>query len=258
MRILVTGSAGFVGTHLVPKLRKLGHYVIGTEHMETMIADCKASDFDAVIHLAANIENVDTRMKQGVTACSDILLDYQMCKWIQESPPTKAFVAMSSCAVDFPDDPYCIVKRTLEALCLFLHKRGVPVVILRPFSGYGKGQSLEYPFPAIKARAARKEDPLVVWGGSQVRDWLHINDLTDAIIHSIDNFPHGEPIEIGTGIPTSLYDLAVLLAKNAGYGPAIQCDLTKMASSPQRLANIDKAAKYGWMYKIDLAEGINL
>lgn len=255
---LVTGSAGFVGRHLVPKLRARGYAVLGVDlangGLEAFTG--QAADFDVVVHLAANILDVDQRTKGGVGMYADIALDLLMCAWLERNPPREAFIAMSSCAVDYPDDPYSWVKRTLEQLCGRLHKQGVPVVILRPFSGYSADQAQSYPFPAILGRAMRHEDPLTVWGGPQVRDWLHIDDLTDAIVYAIHGFPKGEPIEIGTGIGTDFFTLARKMAEAAGYKPAIVGDTSKASSSPKRVADEKKAADYGWFSKITLAEGI--
>ena len=164
-----------------------------------------------------------------------------------------------SCTIDYPEDPYCIVKRTLEAFALTLHKRGVPVKILRPFSGYGPDQSEQYPFRAIFERAMRREDPLTVWGGSQIRDWLWIDDLCGAIMYAIatDAFPYGVPIEIGTGLGTSLKALAQMIASAVGYDPRIACDQLKAQSSSQRIARADVAwGATGWRHTVSLEDGI--
>jgi nucleoside-diphosphate-sugar epimerase len=195
-------------------------------------------------------------MLQGISAYDDIDIDLAMCKFVEQNYPSKAFIVMSSCAVDYPQDPYCIVKRTLEAMALTLKNDGVNSVILRPFSGYGSDQSLEYPFPAILNRALNREDPLTVWGGTQVRDWLHIDDLTDAIMYGIDNFPSGVPIDIGTGIGTNFYSLAKQIADAVGYTPQIIGDATKATSSTHRVAMTATAEHYGWTAKIPLEEGI--
>lgn len=259
MRALVTGHEGFVGRRLVPKLVRAGYEVHGTENLQGfLISPVTSERWDVIVHLAANIINVHDRGKIGMRAFDDLQLDLKMFKWVESNPPAKAFVAMSSCALDFPEDPYCMVKIALESFAQCLHKRGVPVVILRPFSGYGAGQSLEYPFPAILGRARRREDPLVVWGGSQVRDWIHIEDLTDAIIHGLDHFPRGVPLQIGTGIGTDFFTLAKMIADAVGYSPQVSGDATKQASSPRRVADTSLAQKFGWRASISLQQGIEL
>jgi nucleoside-diphosphate-sugar epimerase len=257
MRALITGHEGFVGRHLVPKLEGAGYKVQGTEDVLGFLASPLAeTSWDVVVHLAANIINVHDRGRMGMRGFDDLDLDRRMCAWVEQNPPRKAMVVMSSCALDFPDDPYCIVKRTLEAFAQTLHRRRVPVVVLRPYSGYGPDQSLEYPFRAILGRALRHEDPLTVWGGSQVRDWVHIDDLTDAIVYGIDHFPHGEPVAIGTGVGTDFFTLAEKMAAAVGYAPQVVGDASKQSSSPRRVADTCIAAQHGWQATITLEEGI--
>jgi GDP-L-fucose synthase len=257
MRALVTGHEGFVGRHLVPKLVHGGYEVYGTEDLEGFLRSRTASErWDVVVHLAANIVNVHDRGKIGMRAFDDLELDAKMFRWLESNPPAKTMVAMSSCALDFPGDPYCMVKITLESFAQCLHRQGIPVVILRPFSGYGADQSLEYPFRAILSRARQRQDPLVVWGGSQVRDWVHIDDLTDAIIYGIEHFPRGLPLQIGTGIGTGFFTLAKMMAQAVGYDPSITGDATKETSSPRRVADPSAAMEFGWRATISLERGI--
>ncbi len=257
MRALVTGYKGFVGRHLIPKLEAANYAVQGTEDLDQFLAQPgAAAKWDVVVHLAANIINVHDRGKIGMKAFDDLALDMKMFRWVERNPPTKAMIVMSSCALDFPEDPYCMVKRNVEAFAACLHKQGIPVVIFRPFSGYGEDQSQEYPFRAILDRALRREDPLVVWGGSQIRDWVHIEDLTDALVYGIDRFPRATPIQIGTGIGTNFFSLAKLMADAVGYDPKIQGDESKQSSSPRRVSDPSLAKQYGWEARISLEEGI--
>lgn len=267
MKALVTGYQGFVGRHLWPMLVEAGYDVIGTENfMAWSQLDFREirERFDVVVHLGANIVNVDQRMKMGMHAFDDILLDYAVCSWVEQHPPKKCFVVMSSCAVDYPQDPYCVVKQTLEAFARVLYAEGVPVVTLRPFSGYGPDQSEEYPFRAIFERALRREDPLTVWGGAQVRDWLWINDLCSGIMAAIDRFPRGEVYELGTAVGTRLSELAMMIADAVGYYPTLNCDDTKQTSSLRRVATFGSVVlhenrgtrKTLWRPLVSLEDGI--
>jgi nucleoside-diphosphate-sugar epimerase len=268
VKALVTGSAGFVGRHLCPKLEAAGYDVsrcdieYGFPFQEWRARGMKPVEpLDVLIHLAANIVNVDARMNGGMDMYSDIELDLAMCRWLENNPPKQCAVLMSSCAVDYPQDPYCIVKRNLESFAQTLHKKGVPVVVLRPFSGYGEDQSEEYPFRAILERVKRREDPLSVWGGNQIRDWVHVDDLTDAIMFAIKELPRrAEPVEVGTRRGTSLKDLALTMAQAAGYDPKISCDESKPSSSARRVAGENGNAilqAWGWTPKISLEGAIS-
>jgi nucleoside-diphosphate-sugar epimerase len=265
--VLVTGAAGFVGQYLMRRLLGEGYalYAIDKDEgpncfkmsFEDFLKDYRSKmPYDVVVHLAANIRNVNYRVRQGISAHEDILLDYQFCQWCQENWPGHV-VLMSSCATDGIIDPYSAVKRNLESMANTLVRRGLTVTILRPFSGYGGDQSLEYPFSAILDRALKKENPLTVWGGGQVRDWLYIDDLIDAIMFAIEGkFFSGQAIDIGTGIGVSFYDLANMIADVVGYAPKIFGDTTKEQSTMVRVANVTAAQQCGWFAKVPLREGI--
>lgn len=266
---LVTGAEGFIGRHLVPKLEAAGywcHVVDGYYHYgeEQKIrpwlmprAVYEHDRFDVVVHLAANIRPVDERSKPTTGGFYDITLDLTVADYIERHPPRQCYIYPSSCAVDNPDDPYGWVKICGERFATALHKQGIRTVILRPFSGYGHDQADTYPFPAIGKRAMRQENPLTVWGsGLQIRDFIHVDDLTDAFMLAIEGFPSGEPVEIGTGIGTTMRGLASMFAGAVGYQPEIRGMSDKPESSGVRIASVRRAAEFGFKAKIDLTEGI--
>jgi nucleoside-diphosphate-sugar epimerase len=279
---LVSGSAGFIGRHLVPKLEEIGYAVTRVDrHLQWRPIDgclhnyslpvekfvgqsIRAGEpYDIIIHLAANISNIDDRMKGGLSALQDITLDMAMFNYVASHPPKQAFIYPSSCAIDNPEDPYAFVKIVGERCCKELYRMKVPVVVLRPFSGYSADQSQDYPFPAILKRVMNRENPIEVWGdGSQIRDWLHISDLVSAFIHAIDRFPHGVPIDIGTGVGCTPNAVAGTAFDKAfpdsppHEWPEIKNLTDKPMSSLRRVANISLATKYGWHSKISLEQGI--
>lgn len=266
---LVTGSAGFVGSHLVPRLQAEGYdtwCVDPREKVSERSAPCRFEDFgsrvqspfDLVVHLAAHIPDVSERMMGDLAQYQDIALDWAMAKYLEAHPPRECAVWPSSCAVDNPRDPYAFCKMAAERFAAALHYTSkADIVILRPFSGYGWGQSLAYPFPSIFQRALEHQDPLQVWGsGEQVRDFIHVSDLVEAFIWAIKKAPRGTPIEIGTGVPTKIWELAYEIAKEVGYFPEIKSDPSKPESSVRRVANTAFASKHGFEAKMSLKMGI--
>lgn len=267
MRALVTGSDGFLGRHIVPRLELIGYKVVPVPNRLDeciSIIGSTMDPFDVVIHLAANIQNIDNRMKMGVRAYGDIHLDFLMAEYIQSRPPTKCYIYPSSCAIDSPEDPYAWVKRTGEEFCKALrkHNKDLNVLTLRPFSGYGADQTDEYPFRAILMRALNEENPLTVWGtGNQVRDFIHVDDLADAFIWLInEGIYSSQPIEIGTGVGTNLADLAKMIANAVGYSPEIKPESLKPQGSWTRIAGMNKEAtdirQLGWKCQTALYEGV--
>lgn len=260
---LITGAAGFIGRHLVPCLEAEGYAVTKVDPLwlacSSRFEDCDFGDhrFDVIVHLGATIVDLASRMVPGLTVYDDIALDLAVAKYVREFPPLECFIYPSSCAVDWPEDPYAWVKLTGERFCMALHKQGVPVVILRPFSGYGPDQSPAYPFRAILDRALKHEDPLVVWGsGTQIRDFVYIDDLVDAFIWAIHKAPRGKPLEIGTGIATPMLLLAHKISRAVGYEPLIKSDPSKPSSSPKRVADPYEAGLRGWTATVSLGQGI--
>jgi nucleoside-diphosphate-sugar epimerase len=120
-----------------------------------------------------------------------------------------------------PDRTYGWAKLVGEALAAELRTSGVPVTVLRPFSGYGADQTPDYPFRAFIERARRREDPFVVWGtGRQARDWVHVDDLVAAMLAAVDAGLDG-PVNVCTGRATTMTELARMVCAAAGYQPEI-------------------------------------
>ncbi|HVN79665.1 MAG TPA: NAD(P)-dependent oxidoreductase [Terriglobia bacterium] len=272
---LVIGGAGFVGRHLIPLLVSSEFRVVScdpafpcrpkTKHSIDEIplafgnVDWSAFQFDIIVHLGAHIQDISEREKGDIEKYQDIGLDLAVMRYVAAHPPKECFIYPSSCSIDSAEtDPYAFSKTVGERMAMALHKQGIPVVILRPFSGYGGDQAESYPFSAILSRAMAKHNPLTVWGnGRQVRDWIEISDLAKAFLWAIDHAPRGTPVDIGTGIGTSLFMLAQKIAEGVGYSPTITADTSKPASSMRRIADITLAETFGFEANILLEEGIS-
>lgn len=159
---------------------------------------------------------------------------------------------------DAPDMVYGATKLIGELLAIqAADKYNLPILCIRPFSGYGEGQSLEYPIPSIINRARHRETPLMVWGsGRQTRDFIHVEDLVHATIARLDaGLVAYEAMNIGTGIPTSFVEIAALAAQIAGYDPPIITDETKPEGVANRYADVSYMSTY-YTPTISLKEGL--
>lgn len=178
--------------------------------------------------------------------------------------PTGA-VALREQEIDFaaarigmPDMTYGWSKLTGEYLTwLLATNHSVPACCVRPFSGYGEDQDLTYPVPAIADRAARREDPLVVWGsGLQGRDFVHIDDCIDCMRLAIDTISDGTGVNIGSGTLTNFLEVAALLARIEGYEPEIRGTQQGPVGVHARYADCAEAERrLGWRPSISLQEG---
>lgn len=124
-----------------------------------------------------------------------------------------------------PDELYGFSKLAGEMMAWKATQYGLDTLCIRPFSGYGPGQSLDYPVPAILSRAIAKEDPLVVWGGGQTRDFVYVTDIVEATLARIDAGVHGyETMNISSGHGTTFEQVAQNAAQIVGYRPEIVAD----------------------------------
>ena len=125
-----------------------------------------------------------------------------------------------------PDELYGFSKLAGEMMGWHAALRyGLDVLAIRPFSGYGPGQSTDYPVPAILSRAIAKEDPLTIWGARQTRDFVYVTDIVDATMKRIKAGVSGfEVMNIASGVATSFEQIARNAAGILSYTPEIVRD----------------------------------
>ena len=247
---LVTGHEGFVGRHFVRRLLGDGWAVYGVDVANGPGEDCRrlfaTSDerYDLVIHCAAVVGGRAMIEGQPMAVATDLAIDADLWQfvlrtrpgrvvyfsssaayptWLQgegmESPLTEAAIDLAN--IEHPDQTYGLAKLVGEVQAELVRSEGVPVSVVRPFSGYGEDQELDYPFPSFIDRAVRREDPFTIWGdGLQVRDWVHISDVVEAVMVMVGEGIDG-PVNLCTGIPTSFVDLAELVCASARYVPEL-------------------------------------
>lgn len=285
MKVLLTGSAGFVGRHFDQLLTGAGHDVVRIDIADP-VRPVEARDFfrrsrqvfDLVIHLAAVVGGRETIEGEPLSVAVDLAIDADMFAWALRTKPGHVVYFSSSAAypvalqrrgltvpleeddidldaVASPDLTYGWSKLTGEYLAQYVRAEGVPVTVFRPFSGYGTDQNLAYPFPAFIDRAARGLDPFEIWGdGTQVRDFIHIDDITQAVMAAVRNGIEG-PINLGTGIGTSFNQLAEMVTRAAGYSPEIKHLEAKPTGVHHRVAEPARMLSF-YRPRIWLGEGI--
>ena len=171
----------------------------------------------------------------------------------------ESYIDIPNAKIGMPDMTYGWSKLTGEFLShLLAQKHEIPTACVRPFSGYGEDQDTSYPIPAIAARAAAREDPLVVWGsGQQSRDFVHIEDCIDVMRQAIRKIEDGSGINIGSGKPTTFLEVASTYAKLAGYQPEVKGTGEGPVGVHARFADVETAKeKLGWTPTISLEEGL--
>lgn len=261
MRALVTGSAGFVGRHFVAELRERGATVHACDIATGW--DCLdifrqttaywAVVYDLVVHAAA-AEPHRAAIDSGRHLAYNLQLDSAMFDWAARTDQGRVLY-LSSCAVlDGPDD-YGWSKLTGERMADAARRNGLPVTVVRPYSGYGEDQGENWPFGAFVARAKRRDDPFTIWGdGTQVRDWIHIDDVVRGAL-AVAGASITEPVSLCTGVGTSMRQVAAMCAEAAGYEPRYDLRADAPAGQPHRVGD-PTLLRAVYRPTVDLTEGV--
>lgn len=282
MKILITGDEGFVGTNFKKHLDKKNNQITGIDIKNGRdVRDFFAKDdtkFDVVIHLAAIVGGRATIEGNPLAVASDLAIDADLFQWALRTRPGHLVYFSSSAAypiflqraeykqklkewdinldhIRTPDLTYGWAKLSGEKLASYARAEGLSITILRPFSGYGTDQSLDYPFPSFIKRGREKEAPFNVWGkGTQVRDFIHIEDIVRATFEAITN--KVEVSNLCSGRATSFIDLAELVMMQAGYLAEIKTNPTAPVGVAYRVGDTRKMLSF-YEPRISLEEGID-
>jgi len=99
--------------------------------------------------------------------------------------------------------------------------------------------------------------PVTLWGsGTPKREFLHVEDLADAVVYTIENKLEDNLFNVGTGVDLSIQELAEIIQKTVGHTGEIIWDATKPDGTPRKLMDVSKLSKAGWNAKIKLEDGI--
>lgn len=245
MKVLITGAAGFIGSHLFEKLKKEGHEVIGLDNFQhssghPIVKEVKYGDVryyqdiephvkwaDAVYHLAAQIHVDKSITNPQETIDINVIGTLNVLEAVTKHKKKMVFASSSevygtaqSEMIDesHPLDcqsPYAASKVAGDRLCkAYFDTYGTQVAILRNFNTFGKYQADDSygGVIAIFTRKALLGQPLEVYGsGEQERDYMIIGDALKGYEMCIDKELWGRPINFGTGSTVKINDLAQMI-----------------------------------------------
>lgn len=217
---VISGSTGFIGSHLANTLRKKGIRVVPLSH-ELFDDPIKLRCFferekpDYIYHLAA-YGNMAYQTEATQIFEANLLGTFMMLNQSKHIP-YKAFINVSSSSVILPyQTMYSATKRGAEELCkAFVNEYGKQIVSIRPFSVYGPGEAAHRFIPTV-FRSCLEGEALVLADGSH--DWIYIDEVVNVLLNA-RNFPpsfSGEALDAGTGTCTSNADVVRLIEKITG------------------------------------------
>jgi GDP-L-fucose synthase len=135
-----------------------------------------------------------------------------------------------------------------------------------PTNLYGPGDNFDlttsHVIPALmrKAHEAKISGPaeMIVWGsGAPRREFLHVDDAADALVHLMTHHSGEEHVNVGCGSDLTILELANLIARVVGFTGRISTDPSKPDGTPRKLLDTSKLARLGWQPKIGLEDGLS-
>ena len=175
-----------------------------------------------------------------------------------------------TCLLTGPLEPtnewYAIAKIAGLKMCqAYRRQHGCDFVSVMPTNLYGPNDNFDplsgHVLPALLAKidAAFREgrDTVEIWGsGGPRREFLHVDDLADAVVFLMQTWSDEEPINIGTGTDVTITDLARLIADIVGFTGRFVFDASKPDGTPRKLLDVSKLTARGWRPRVDLEAGI--
>ena len=272
-RVLVTGSNGFVGQHLVRELAEHGITVLGvggqqgakerSPHVDTYLEldltnpkEAEKIDFkevDGVVHLAglAAIGASFGNPMLYVTTNIGIEVNLFETALAQQADPRFLIISSSSLydskaplplteeSLVEPSSPYAVSKIGQEQMAHYYHGRGFESIIARPFNHIGPGQGPGFIVPdlaqQIVAVEKGKASEVLVGNLDSKRDYTDVRDIVRAYRLLLEKGRTGEIYNVCSGTPRSGHDILSGLNKAAGVNPQISQDTAKLRPSDTQL-----------------------
>ena len=293
-RICVTGGAGFLGTHLIEKLKAHGakdifvptypeYDLVREADILRMIDDAKP---DVIIHLAAKVGGIGAnREKPGEFFYDNLMMGVQLIHHAWQKDVSK-FVAIGTiCAYPkytpipfkeedlwngYPEEtnaPYGLAKKMLLVQSqAYREQYGYNSIFLLPVNLYGPGDNFNpassHVIPALirKCLEAKEQNvsEIVAWGdGSPTREFIYVDDAAEGITLATMRYNSSDPVNIGSNFEISIKELTELIARLTGFEGEIRWDTGKPNGQPRRKLDTSRAKeRFGFEAKTNFEAGL--
>ena len=292
MTIVVAGGTGLAGSAIVRAYQATGADVIAVSRKVVDLLDrdatakfLKEAKPSIVVDAAAKVGGIGANNAFPVEFLADNVRIQSNLMEAAHAADVEKFIFLGSSCI-YPRDcaqpikeeylltgpleetnsTYAVAKIAgIELIKSFRKEYGRTWISLMPTNLYGPNDNFElrgsHVLPAFIRRfveAADKKAPVeTLWGtGSPMREFLHVDDLAQAVVKLGDTYDSPEHLNIGTGEDLTIKALAELVAELAGFEGELAWDSTKPDGTPRKVLDVSKARSLGWAPEISLRDGI--
>ena len=294
-RILLTGGAGFLGSHILQNLTQKRnvpkHNIIVPNSKNQDLRkpeNCKklAENTDIIIHLAARVGGIGFNQKNpGTLFYDNITMGTQLMEAARLAGTEKFVQIGTVCSYPkhtptpfkeenlwngYPEEtnaPYGIAKKALLVMAqAYRQQYGMNIIYLLPVNLYGPKDNFNletsHVIPALIRKftkaTEKREKQVTAWGtGKPSREFLYVEDAAEGILLATEEYDKPEPVNLGTGKEITIKDLTNLIAELTGFQGEIIWDKTRPDGQPRRCLDVGRAKReFGFKAETDLAAGL--
>jgi GDP-L-fucose synthase len=293
-RVLVTGGNGFLGSHILDRLEKLGaRHVVAPTVAEYDLTDSDAvrrvvgdSRPDVVIHLAAEVGGIGAnREKPGRFFYANMVMGVHLIEEARRAGVEKFVQLGTICAYPkhtpvpfresdlwngYPEEtnaPYGIAKKALLVqLQAYRQQYGFEGIYLLPVNLYGPRDNFDpassHVIPALVRKMVEAveqgRNEVELWGtGEASREFLYVDDCARAVLLAAEHYSEPEPVNVGTGREVTIRELAGQIAAVVGFDGRLVYDDSKPDGQPRRCLDTTRALQaFGFRASVPFVEGL--